>query len=133
MKKALVLVLVIVVAACTKEKTVEIIKEVPEPAAATITYVSPAEADTVSNSQSVHLKATINGKNLLHGYSFGLIRNDSEVVFYKHVHQHASTFDIDTTWTSSVSDTSEMMIIIEAITTHDGNSVGKSLEYLAIP
>lgn len=115
MSKAVVLLIVIMVTACAKEKTVEVIKEVPEPSAATITFVSPSVGDTISNSQSIHLKATISGANLLHGYSFGLIGDDSEVVFYKHVHQHSTTFDIDTTWTSSVSDSSEMMIIVRQL------------------
>jgi hypothetical protein len=117
---------------CTKEKIIEVEKEVPV-TAATITITSPEAGDTVANGKTVHLLATITGKATLHGYDLSLVSNDESVVFYKHGHVHNSVVTIDTSWVSNVTEVSEMAIRVAAVVDHDGNAVGKMTEYIAVP
>jgi hypothetical protein len=122
------------IAACTKEKIVTVEKQVPvqTPPAATITITSPAEGDTYKKGDTVHIKATLIGQGELHGCNLGLVANEDSTIFFKHEHIHTSTITIDTVWINNLTTASaDMMLNVDALIDHEGNALGKTVEFLA--
>lgn len=120
--------------ACSKEKTVEVIKEVPT-ARATINIAQPVAGATFQQGDTVRIIGTLSAPATLHGYTV-TIRNESDhgkEVFFCHWHAHAKNLTVDTVWINTLSGTSDMSLKIDAVIDHGGNSEGKAVPFKTTP
>lgn len=124
---------VVLITACTKEKIVEVPKEIPT-AKATISFAQPKVNATFHNGDTVHILATIAAPAELHGYSVSVrSEEDEKEVFFAHIHGHGRNLTVDTFWVSHVAAEAAMSVKIDAIVDHDGNTAGKEIPFTSKP
>src|SRR5687767_2047872 len=89
--------------ACAKEKTVEVIKEVPT-ARATINIAQPTAGASFHHGDTVRILAMLSANSGLHGYTISIRdkTNHDKEVFHGHWHMHSSSITVDTLWVNTI-------------------------------
>lgn len=96
---------------------------------------SPTTGAMYHLNDTVFVKAKITHTEELHGYEVSIIntsQNDT-MVFNKHEHMDASSFDIDTYWVNQVTNHSNMKLIIDVMTDHSGTKETKEVSFHCHP
>ena len=93
---------------------------------ADITLIEPMEGDTLLFGEELHAEGTIGGDGELHGYSLNMINQTTgETLLSKASSDHAETYSFHEHWVNSVTDTSNVKIIVEVELNHDGDKTSK--------
>ncbi len=101
---------------------------------ATIEIASPTEGQIVMAGATLAIKATLTGKEDLHGWKVEL-RNkaDNTVLFTADNHDHALTLTIDEVWTNNVTAHTDLVLEVFAQLDHDGALSSKKVNLHAHP
>jgi hypothetical protein len=113
---------------CTKEKIVE----VPGPAEpkTIITIDQPVVGSGYHNGDTLFIKGSISAPENVHGYTISIRNKETDVeVYFTHIHDHEANVDIDTHWVCQVMGDCDMILKVDAITDHDGNTAGKEVTF----
>ncbi len=115
------LLLSVSIVSCKKETEEE------EPAAnAVITINTPNENEVYAYGDTVKITGTIAADAEMHGYNVRLVNLSSGMnILNQGYHEHGSSFIVNESWKNSVSDTTQMKIIIDAAIDHEGNLTTK--------
>lgn len=110
-------------------------KKTEEPAnSATISISSPQEGQMFHQGETVAIKATLTGKETLHGWQIVLRKkSDGAVLFEKNAHVHDLTLTIDETWTNDLTDHTDLVLEVFAQLDHDGTKTSKVVNFHAHP
>ena len=82
----------------------------------------------------VAIKATLTGKETLHGWQIVLRKkSDGSVLFEKNAHVHDLTLTIDETWTNNLPDHTDLELEVFAQLDHDGTKTSKVVNFHAHP
>ncbi|MEZ4720400.1 MAG: hypothetical protein R2813_00820 [Flavobacteriales bacterium] len=106
----------------------------PEPVIK-FTISSPEEHSTFNLGETVHISATYETTEEVHGYSIKIINNsdNDDVVFSKEEHAHESPVHIHEEWVNNVTIHSDMTLEISITTDHDGGTETKSIGFHCMP
>ncbi|HBW85370.1 MAG TPA: hypothetical protein DEF82_01065 [Crocinitomicaceae bacterium] len=101
---------------------------------ADITLIEPMEGDTLLFGEELHAEGTIVGDGELHGYSLNMINQTTgETLLTKATSDHAETYSFHEHWVNSVTDTSNVKIIVEVELNHDGDMTSKEINVVCLP
>lgn len=101
---------------------------------ATIEISSPTEGQMVMPGATLAIKATLTGKESLHGWKLELRKKaDGTVLFSADAHDHALVLSIDETWTNNVTEHTNLELEIWAQLDHDGALTSKVVNLHAHP
>ena len=101
---------------------------------ADITLIEPMEGDTLLFGEELHAEGTIVGDGELHGYSLNMINQTTgETLLSKATSDHAETYSFHEHWVNSVTDTSNVKIIVEVELNHDGDKTSKEINVVCLP
>lgn len=104
------------VASCNKHT------EEDEPATAVFTISTPVENQVYNYGDTVKIAGTISADLEMHGYNVRLVNLSTGMnVLNNGYHAHGTSFVVNESWKNTVSDTTQMKIIIDAAIDHDGN------------
>ena len=118
--------LLFLLAACTKES-------VP---ANEVAFVigSPLEGQMFHQGETVPIKATLTGKESLHGWAIEIRKKSDGVVLYeKSLHTHGLSLSIDESWTNNLTEHTDLVLEVFAQLDHDGNKTSKTVNFHAHP
>lgn len=101
---------------------------------ATFDITSPQEGQMFHAGEIVPIKATLTGKDLLHGWGIELRKKaDGTVLLSKSIHEHGMTLTIDETWTNDVTEHTDLELEVFAQLDHDGTKTSKIVNFHAHP
>lgn len=101
---------------------------------ATFSITSPQEGQMFHQGEVVAIKATLTGKETLHGWQIVLRKkSDGSVLFEKNAHVHDLTLTIDETWTNNLPDHTDLELEVFAQLDHDGTKTSKVVNFHAHP
>lgn len=101
---------------------------------ATIVIASPQEGQMFHQGETVPIKATLTGKESLHGWEVQIRKkSDGTVLFQKDAHDHALTFTIDESWANNVTAHTDLVLEVFAQVDHDGAKTSKVVNFHAHP
>ena len=101
---------------------------------ADITLIEPMEGDTLLFGEELHAEGTIIGDGELHGYSLNIINQTSGLTLLsRSSSDHAETYSFHEHWVNSVTDTSNVKIILEVELNHDGVKTSKEINVVCVP
>jgi hypothetical protein len=101
---------------------------------ADITLIEPMEGDTLLFGEELHAEGTIIGDGELHGYSLNIINQTSGLTLLsRSSSDHAETYSFHEHWVNSVTDTSNVKIILEVELNHDGVKTSKEINVVCFP
>jgi phage tail tape-measure protein len=100
----------------------------------TVNITSPAEHDTIHGGTSFPVTGTIEGSHEMHGYMIQVTNAaTSDVIYENEYHDHAESFTINETVAHTLTDTTELMLHIEAAGDHEGSNVTKDVMFHYVP
>lgn len=117
------------VVSCKKDESIHVLPN------ASITINSPTATSVYQPNDTVKITGTIASDSILHGYTIYL-RNkaDKSSISVINVHEHKAIITIDQFWVNTLSaDTTDVELEIIATLDHDGNSIGKKVNFKCIP
>jgi len=101
---------------------------------ATINFLEPTAGDTLQFGEELHIEGTIKGDGELHGYTLNLLNsNTGQSLLSKSTHDHGESFSFHEHWLNSVTDTSNVKIIVEVELNHDGDKSSKEINVVCLP
>ena len=101
---------------------------------ATIDITSPQEGQMFHQGETVNIKATLTGKESLHGWEVVVRKkSDGAVLFEKDAHVHDLILIIDESWTNSLTDHTDLVLEVFAQLDHDGTKTSKVINFHAHP
>lgn len=101
---------------------------------ATITITSPQEGQMFHQGEAVAIKATLTGKESLHGWAIELRKkSDDMVLLQKSAHVHDLTLTIDESWTNNVTEHTDLVLEVFVQLDHDGTKTSKVVNFHAHP
>jgi hypothetical protein len=101
---------------------------------ADITLIEPMVGDTLLFGEELHAEGTIIGDGELHGFSLNMINQTTGVALLsKATSDHAETYGFHEHWVNSVTDTSNVKIIVEVELNHDGVKISKEINVVCLP
>jgi len=101
---------------------------------ATIEITSPTEGQQFHNGETVTIKATLTGKEALHGWKIEIRKkSDGTVLFSDDDHDHATTLTVEKTWVNTVTDHADLIVEVFAQLDHDGAKSSKTVNIHAHP
>ena len=101
---------------------------------ADIQISSPTDSTVVQSNDTLNIRATITAMYELHGYYAILVNQTTQdTIWETELDDHQTGFSISSDWICMVSDTNQMQLRIEAELDHEGNTVSKSVNFVAIP
>jgi hypothetical protein len=89
-----------------------------------ITINTPNENESFDFNETVSVEGWVIGTSHVHGYTVELInQSNQDSILYSHeVHDHGNELQFQETWTNNLSDTSTVLIRVEAFGDHEGGS-----------
>ncbi|XOV67630.1 MAG: hypothetical protein ACFHU9_00390 [Fluviicola sp.] len=89
-----------------------------------ITFNTPNENESFDFNETVNVEGWVIGTSHVHGYTVELInQSNQDSILYSHeVHDHGNELQFIESWTNNLSDTSDVLIRIEAFGDHEGGS-----------
>ena len=101
---------------------------------ATIEITSPTEGQQFHNGETVTIKATLTGKETLHGWKIEIRKkSDGTVLFSDDDHDHATTLTVEKTWVNTMTDHTALIVEVFAQVDHDGAMSSKPVNSHAHP
>lgn len=101
---------------------------------ATIEITSPTEGQQFHNGETVTIKATLTGKETLHGWKIEIRKkSDGTVLFSDDDHDHATTLTVEKTWVNTMTDHTDLIVEVFAQVDHDGAMSSKTVNIHAHP
>jgi len=101
---------------------------------ATITVDEPLAGTTYALGDTVFVHVNITCPTEMHGYDAYILNETSgDTVWTSAVHDHGTSFHIDSLWVNDVTDHSDMLLHIEAEIDHDGNTTEKEVAFHCHP
>lgn len=101
---------------------------------AIIDITSPKEGQMFHQGETVNIKATLTGKEILHGWEVVIRKkSDGMVLFEKDLHVHDLTLTIDESWTNNLTDHTDLVLEVFAQLDHDGIKTSKVVNFHAHP
>lgn len=121
--------IVLVMSSCSKDESIH---RLPN---ATITINSPVANAVYQPNDTVKISATIASDSVLHGYTIYIRkRSDKSSLFALNVHDHLPLLTVDQFWVNTLTtDTTNVELEIIAALDHDGNSIGKKVNFTCVP
>lgn len=123
--------------ACTKNKGMEAILPTPvaeEKEEISWANFSPQNDVYVPYGETVQLKTTVTAKEDLHGYNVKVYSlPDSVLLFNASRHIHDATFDIYEEWVNNVEDTTKVCAEITVTLDHEGHTASKKSVFHCLP
>lgn len=119
------------VVSCKKDQA----EEEHEPAAVpTFTIDTPIENQSFAYGDTIKITGMITSETDMHGYNVRLIDLSTNMnLIDKVYHEHGNSFTFSESKKNTVSDTTQMTIIIDAAIDHDGNIATKSRSITCYP
>ena len=106
------------ITSCKKETE----KEEDVAAVAIFTITTPVENQVYAFGDTVKIDATIVADADMHGYNVRLVNLSSGMnILNQGYHEHAKSFTVNESWKNSVTDTTQLKIILDAAIDHEGN------------
>lgn len=135
MKKLLYISLLTISAAVVSCKKEDQTEEEYEPAAVpTFTIDTPIENQSFAYGDTIKITGTITSETDMHGYNVRLIDLSTNMNLVDKVyHEHGNSFTFSESKKITVSDTTQMTIIIDAAIDHEGNIATKSRSITCYP
>lgn len=100
----------------------------------TIEITSPTEGQQFHSGETVTIKATLTGKETLHGWKIEIRKkSDGTVLFRDDDHDHAKTLTVERTWVNNVTAHTDLVVEVFAQVDHDGKSTSKTVNIHAHP
>lgn len=111
--------------ACTKHKE-DVEDTTPQ---ATIQFLSPAQAGTYSNNDSVAIQAKAISTATIHGYDI-IIRKaeDTSQLYFTHIHDHNDTLQVNSKWRPTVS-SANLQVELVLYLDHEGHTGRKKVTF----
>ena len=101
---------------------------------ASFDIISPTQDQMFHPGEAVPIKATLTGKEPLHGWSVEIRKKaDGTVLFAKSLHTHGPTLGIDESWTNDLADHTDLVLEVFAQLDHDGTLASKTVDFHAHP
>lgn len=101
---------------------------------ATFSITSPQEGQMFHQGETVAIKATLTGKESLHGWQIVIRKKaDGTVLLDKSAHVHGLTLTIDESWTNNLTDHTDLELEVFAQLDHDGTKTSKIVSFHAHP
>ncbi|MBK6929636.1 MAG: hypothetical protein IPH12_01790 [Saprospirales bacterium] len=101
---------------------------------ATIEILSPTAGQMFNAGEEAPIKATLTGKEQLHGWKVELRKKtDGTLLFTKEMHTHDLILVIDETWTNTLTEHTDLVLEVFAQIDHDGTLTSKTVEFHAHP
>lgn len=101
---------------------------------ATIEITSPTEGQQFHSGETMTIKATLTGKETLHGWKIEIRKkSDGTVLFSDDEHTHGKTLTVERTWVNNVTEHTDLVVEVFAQLDHDGKSTSKSVNTQAHP
>ena len=127
MKRTLLMAFIVtsLMTACTKH-----VDDIEDTTPKATIQISQPTAGAVFNSQdSISIQATAIATATIHGYDI-IIRKaeDSTKLYFKHIHDHNDTLNINHRWKPAISNTSLQMELVLYLD-HDGNTGNKKVNF----
>lgn len=98
-------------------------------------FSSPQASATYGKGDTIHINGMISHTLDMHGYEVSIINssNNDTVVYNKHEHMDGKMFHIHEHWVNNVSDHSNMILRIDALTDHAGTKETKDIMFHCHP
>ncbi len=101
---------------------------------ATISITSPQEGQMFHQGETVAIKATLTGKESLHGWQIVIRKKtDGTVLLDKSAHVHGLTLTVDESWTNDLTEHTDLELEVFAQLDHDGAKTSKTVAFHAHP
>ena len=101
---------------------------------ATFDITSPTEGQMVMAGATLAIKATLTGKESLHGWKVELRKKaDNTILFTAEAHDHDLVLTIDEVWTNNVTEHTDLVLEVFAQLDHDGTFSSKTVNLHAHP
>lgn len=119
----------------TSCKDDDVVVDPPADPVVSFDFSSPASGTMFGKGDTIFIKGTISYETTMHGYElsiFNVSQNDT-MVFNKHEHMDAKTFNIDEYWINNVDHHSDMKLRIDAVKDHMGTTETKEISFHCHP
>ena len=101
---------------------------------ATIEISSPTEGQMVMGGATLEIKATLTGRESLHGWKVEIRKqSDNSLVFEADAHDHDLVLNINESWTNNVTEHTNLVLEVFALLDHDGTMTSKKVNFHAHP
>ncbi len=99
-----------------------------------ITFAEPTSNDTILSYNQVHAEGTIVADGTLEGYTVSLIHSSNGALLYTNTYDvQAKSYNFHEHWTNNLSDTTQVIVRVEANKDKNGNKATKEIKVVCLP
>lgn len=99
-----------------------------------ISFSEPSVNDTIASYNQIHVEGTISADGDMEGYAVSLINSSNDAVLFTRKYDvQAESYNFHEHWTNNVSDTTPVLVRVEAIQDKKGSKASRDINVVCLP